>query len=177
MNDGKLFEGAVARWLAKSGAAKIERRVRVAGDVAQHGHEVDVRAFLVNPLWKLFMIVGLIAIFMGAVSIAFDAEAFTILSGIIGSAFVSLAFAFRLDPHRVWIECKSGELTVRRDVVWKLAGQVEDVRRNALTKGTWFPSEAWIVARSRFDVDALQFAKKNKIRCFLEQSGDIREVL
>jgi hypothetical protein len=177
VNDGTTFERAVARWLDRAGATTIKRRVRLPGDVAHHGHEVDVFVETVNTVWRFLLVVGLFSGFVAGVAAVTDLTTFAVTTGFLALVCTLLAITFRLDPKRIWVECKSGELTVRRDVVWKLAGQVEDVRNHALRKGTWYPGEVWIVARSRFDVDALAFAKKNRVRCFLEQSGDIREIV
>jgi|SRR5580692_96738 hypothetical protein len=177
MNDGVTFENAVERWLRKRGARFTEKRVRQRGRVAAHGHEVDVHAIVSNPRWKLTSQLSIVAAIVGiVVSYADDTNmvAQTALLTFAAIMFV-LACVMYFGPRHVWVECKSGDATVRRDVVWKLVNQVEDVR--TLQDADWYPSEAWLVARSRFDVDALSFARHHGVRCFIEQAGDIREVV
>lgn len=176
MNNGVTFENAVERWLKKRGARFTEKRVRQRGRVAAHGHEVDVHAIVSNPAWKRTSQLSLGTAMVGSVIAFFDgaAELQTALLIVASFAFVVSCLMY-FGPRHVWVEVKSGEGTVRRDVVWKLVNQVEDVR--TLPDAPWYPSEAWLVARSRFDVDALSFARQHGVRCFVEQAGDIREVV
>jgi hypothetical protein len=176
-NNGVSFEVKVERWLRRSrGARFTERRARQKGQIARRGHECDVHATMVSGLWPLTAVCaafcGLACILIG-VSGAEAMIAF--LPGFLGVVCVVLTAAFFLDPRHVWVEVKSGETPIKRDVVWKLVGQVSDVR--GLTAAPWYPSEAWLVSRSYFDIDALAFARAHGVRCFIEQGGDIREVV
>lgn len=179
MNDGVSFEAKVERWLRRScGAGFTERRARVQGKHLQHGHEVDVHATIVNDFYKV--LAGLAMAGMAVAIVAGLAKeeviaVFSLLPSLGAGVFAAVMAA---DPRHVWVECKSGEGTVRRDVVWKLVGQVQDVRDlygNA--PATWYPHDVWLVVRSRFDSDALRLAREHGVRCFVEQAGDIREVI
>jgi hypothetical protein len=174
VNDGISFEGKVERWLQRRGATFTERRVRLRGRVAKHGHEVDVHAAFGNGAWRVFAGLSAFMFVTVVLGLALSEDAFTVIGviGLVGFTIVTIAFA--VEQNHIWIECKSGEGTVRRDVVWKLSTQVTDVREE---RAAWIPKEAWLVARSQFDVDALRFARDHGIRCFVEQSGDIREVV
>ena len=180
MNDGVDFEVQVERWLRRQrGARFTERRVRQRGKIARHGHECDVHATMVSPLWVLPLITAVASI-LGCLAMAVSGgdQTLAIVPGVLGVLSVALLAVFFADPRHVWIECKSGEGSIKRDVVWKLVGQVDDVRRFAgQGGGAWYPSEVWLVARGAFDVDALAFAREAGVRCFVQQSGDIREVV
>ena len=180
MNDGISFEAKVERWLRhRYGAGFTERRSRVQGKIMRHGHEVDVHAEIVNELYKVLATFGALGLVIASLTVLFNIDvAFTVVSGILGGISLVLALVLYNDPRHLWVECKSGEGTVRRDVVWKLVGQVQDVRAYAMTgQPAWYPHDVWLVVRSQFDVDALRLAADHDIRCFVEQAGDIREVV
>jgi len=176
VNDGVSFEAKVERWLVKRGARFTERRARQRGKIAARGHECDVHATFVSDLWRVAafvaLVCGLASILMGVAS---DEPVVAVLPGALGIVAVVLLASFFLSPAHVWVEVKSGEGTVTRDVVWKLAQQVDDVRR--LTSAPWYPSAIWLVVRSQFDRDTLAFAREHGVRCFVEQGSDIREVI
>ena len=168
MNDGIAFETRVETWLRKHrGAAFTERRARVAGRVASRGHEVDVHAAMRTTLWIPLLA---FAVFFGFVGLTGDNGGVFIAALCVGTLAIIAAATHR---RHLWIEVKSGEANVRRDVVWKLLSQVTDARE---LRQDWTPSEVWIVARSGFDVDALRFAKESRIRCFVAQGGTIVEI-
>jgi hypothetical protein len=169
MNDGIAFETRVEAWLRKHrGAVFTERRARVAGRVASRGHEVDVHAAVRSTLWMPLLAFG--ALF-GFIGLDMDSGPLFLAALMVGTCAIIAAAAHR---RHIWVEAKSGEANIRRDVIWKLVSQVADARE---LQQDWTPSEVWIVARSGFDVDALKFAKESRIRCFLEQGGTIVEVL
>jgi len=175
MNDGVSFENTVERWLRRRGARTAERRAHVRGKIAQRTHEVDVHATVVSEMWKpsaAFALTSLVAMFAGGVIGVGIVCAIGMLM-LAGSTV--MIFVFLTDPKHVWVECKSGEATITRAVVWKLVGQVDDVREWPHAK--WFPHEAWIVSRAPFDVDALAVARDHGVRCFQEQRGQIHEVV
>ena len=177
MNDGKVFEAAVDRWLQRLGARRTERRERVQGQVAKHGHEVDVHAVFAHGAWQVWltwMAVGGVGFIVG---LAVDNAPCAVVGGAVLTIASVLLLVSLAGSRHVWVECKSSDQTVRRDVVWKLMNQVRDVREAYPHAAQWYPEETWLVARSRFDVDALAFAKANGVRCFVEQAGDIREVI
>ena len=176
MNDGIAFEATVERWLRKSrGAGFTERRTRQRGRVARHGHECDVHATVISDAWRWW---AMVTIFWAIACIVFgftDLDGAVIGTGVAGLLSLGAVVLVFLDPRHVWVECKSGEGSVTREMVWKLVMQVEDVRE--LVGAQWRPNEAWLVSRAPFDVDALAFARERRVRCFVEQRGDIREVV
>lgn len=174
MNDGIPFERTVESWLHRRGARMTERRVPLRGRVAQRTHECDVHATMIREVWRPAAAIGAFFAFACIGGGLADELMMSLVSGILGLACLVLTTVIFLDPKHIWVEAKSGEATITRAVVWKLANQLEDVR-NA-PAALWYPSEAWIVARSPFDVDALAFAHEHGIRCFQEQRGRIHEV-
>lgn len=176
MNDGVSFEAKVERWLIRRGARFTERRARQRGKVAARGHECDVHATFVSQLWRLAAFVALVCAFGTAATGSFsDEPALAIFPGTLGVVSVVLLAAFFLAPNHIWVEVKSGEGAVTREVVWKLVQQVADVRLAPVA--SWRPSAAWLVARSHFDRDTLAFAREHGVRCFVEHGTDIREVI
>jgi len=174
MNDGTSFEAKVERWLLKRGALRTERRVRMPGRVAKHGHEVDVHAvFGSNATPALFFasLATTITMFVGFVV---DSTPIITLAGVFTFALAILGIGSLLHRAHVWVECKSGETVVRREVIWKLVQQLQDVRE---ASPKWYPSAAWLVVRNVLDVETIRFAHEHGIRCFVEQAGDIREVI
>lgn len=172
MSDGVRFEERVESWLRKErGARFTERRARLQGRVASRGHEVDVHATARSSLWVFFLLVAIGAGVLGTEP-AVDAAATVTLLLVTAAASVASYALFR--PRHFWVECKSGDTNVRRDVVWKLVMQVVDARE---LRQDWYPSEVWLVSRAGFDVDAIKFARESKIRCFIEERGTFREVV
>ena len=172
-NDGISFEIKVERWLIRKGAIQTERRERVPGRIAKNGHECDVHAVFggsPGPFIAL-LCVAFVVMLVGGLTQEVAVAAFGGISFIVMAV---AAGATSLSRTHIWVEAKSGDAPVRRDVVWKLVEQLRDVREHG---PAWYPAQAWLVVRSAFDVDAIRFAHEHGIRCFVEQAGDIREVL
>ena len=172
-NDGVGFEVKVERWLVRKGAVSTNRRERVPGRVAKNGHECDVHAVFTSSVGPAIvgLAIAFVTLFVGVVT------EMAVIAAAGGTAFVVLFIATGVLATRrthIWAECKSGDAPVRRDVVWKLAEQLRDVREHG---PAWYPAQAWLVSRNGFDVDAIRFARANGVRLFIELSGDIREVI
>ena len=131
MNNGVSFEGAVERWVVRRGATFTERRVRVGGAVAQHGHEVDVHAVFGSDGWKMTAPPAIAGLFAGILGAAIESVTIAVLGFAVFAVFLIVTGAIASERRHIWIECKSGDGTVRRDVIWKLASQVADVRASA----------------------------------------------
>ena len=168
MNDGIAFETRVETWLRKNhNASFTERRVRIHGRVASRGHEVDVHAAMRTALW---MPLAAFAALFGVIGLDNESYAIVVAAAIVAIVAIIAAVAHR---RHIWVEVKSGETNVRRDVVWKLMSQVVDARG---LQQDWHPSEVWLVSKFGFDVDAIRFAKESRVRCFVAQGGTIVEI-
>ena len=174
MNDGVSFEAKVERWLIKRGALRTERRVRMRGRVAKHGHEVDVHAVFGSNATPTLFVLSLSTSSLLLVGSVTDSPVLGVAGGVLTLIFAVLGLAALLHRSHIWVEAKSGETVVRREVVWKLVQQLKDVRESS---PEWYPSQAWLVVRNVLDVETIRFAHEHGIRCFVEQAGDIREVL
>jgi hypothetical protein len=174
MNDGVSFEVKVERWLLKRGALRTERRVRMPGRVAKHGHEVDVHAVFGSNATPALFFASLATTIVTFVGYVVDSVALGAVAAVLTIVIALLGLAALLHRAHVWVECKSGETVVRREVIWKLVQQLQDVRE---ASPKWYPSAAWLVVRNVLDVETIRFAHEHGIRCFVEQAGDIREVI
>jgi hypothetical protein len=69
----------------------------------------------------------------------------------------------RVERH-IWTECKDRRSTVKRKDITDLASTVANVRAED-SGAPWRPDEIWFASTSKFDQDALAFARELRIRC------------
>ena len=75
---------------------------------------------------------------------------------------------------QVWVECKDRKKRVKRDDIIKLGEAAADVR--ATQDAVWAPDELWFASTSGYDHDALKFAAKYQMRCFLLEDDRFVEI-
>ncbi len=186
---GKDFEEYVALYMeAFLGVTRIERNLPVKGKVADRPYDCDVHGIVESRGWRLVS-GGSIALFLlgvGAIVIpehlgdvgstvqeagrqvesALGPETagwgIAILSVI---AWVAALLGKKKARRHVWVECKErSKGSIKRTDINKLADAVADVC--AFTGAKWRPDEMWLVSSTRFDIDALNFARERGVRCF-----------
>ena len=154
---GKLFEQQVAKFLEKQGWQPTLGQ-HFHGKIAVRKHDCDVFATKTSVGWSLLAIGCFL---LGGVGIAS-------WSGLFATDTASLAlpsllvglFAASKSTRYVWIECKTLQQSIKRDLIMKLKDQFRDAKKAV---GSW---ECWLVSTSRFDEDAIAHAKEHGVVCY-----------
>jgi len=173
MNDGTEFERRVERWLQRSRGAVTQRRSRHPGHIAKWPYECDVQA-TISPARSMTAFVASAFMFvMSIVCLAADAVDVGAVMMLFAVGIGGASLLASRSSRRIWIECKDRDSSVTRLDVLKLADAVDDVRNG---RALWVPTEAWLVSSSRFDRDAVAFARERDVRCWLETPQGFVEV-
>lgn len=121
---------------------------------------------------------GVASVWLTRLSSAIEARATIIHPGVakyaaailgIGCSLLASHAKDRVERH-IWTECKDRRSTIKRKDITDLASTVANVRAED-SGAPWTPDEVWFASTSKFDQDALAFARELRIRC-LHVTGD-----
>lgn len=176
---GSAFELQVKAAIESTIGYQIRVRELCRGKVGIRPHECDLHAVkvsrLLRALQSVFFCLLVVTVLAYLVAPLFyppddrvHLSEVALIAALFGLCWL-WHWSIRKTTHHVWIECKSGIATIKRDDVNKLHAAVEDVR--AFDNAPWRPTEVWLVSQSEFDQDALVFAAARKITCFRYREG------
>lgn len=189
---GAKFEKEFAKYMKTNlgyDNAVTKRKVRSAANTANT--EVDVIGFKNDPRGKELRMISYICISFALVVFIFkmfytydenntlDSSSNAIILGLVTLFSLGGYFAYHksksLERENGWVECKDRKNKSTYDYVQKMFDEFSNYEKSNDT--TYKFTELYFVSANGFVDSALQFAKRNNIRCFVKNSdGAFEEI-